>query len=80
MLPIVFRRCHAHGASSEIIAFHRDWVPSYPSLIEWAERQILFERDVGYTVGFEGSIELFVMGYAKASATSTLPQVWEPPF
>ncbi|KAL2756789.1 hypothetical protein ACRALDRAFT_1080905 [Sodiomyces alcalophilus JCM 7366] len=74
VLPTVFRQCHTHAANSEVIAFHRDWVPSYPSLIKWAERQILFERDVGYTAGFEGSIELFVMGYAKASATSTLPQ------
>ncbi|ROT39746.1 hypothetical protein SODALDRAFT_349886 [Sodiomyces alkalinus F11] len=74
VLPTVFRQCHTHGGNSDIIAFHRDWVPSYPSLIKWAERQILFERDVGYTAGFEGTIELFVMGYAKASATSTLPQ------
>lgn len=82
-LQVIFQQCRsvdddtaAADDGAEVWAFPRERVPSHEHLVEWAESQIRYERDNGLGIGFQSSVEAFVMMYTKAG--STLPQVRIP--
>ena len=75
-LPVIFQLCRSLDGG-EVYAFPRERVPTHDQLIGWVENQIRYERGNGLGMGFESSIEAFVMTYTKAS--SILPQVRADP-
>lgn len=78
-LPVIFQHCRSVNdgrGGVEVFAFPRERVPTHDQLIGWVENQIRYERSNGLGVGFESSIEAFVMAYSKAG--SMLPQVRIP--
>lgn len=79
-LPVIFQHCRSLDGSrdgGDVYAFPRERVPTHDQLIGWVESQIRYERGNGLGMGFESSIEAFVMTYTKAS--SMLPQVRADP-